>query len=219
MNPVTLDSGSFSAPLYLIYAILVTLTALQRLWELSCARRHHSSLKASLKETNLKAGEPEGAYLQMVLVHVLWFVGLVVEPLLTNRSPPLWLACTGAVLLLAGQALRIWALRTLGVRWNTRVIVPAKEHAEHFIVGAGPYRLIRHPNYAAVIIEIVGLPLVGGAYFTAAIGTILNALILQRRIAYEERALFALPNYAETVGKNPRFFPKLSSLRTALSRA
>jgi methyltransferase len=210
-----MNSASPSAPLYLIYAILVLLTALQRLWELSCARRH----KASLKGVNLQAGEPEGAYLQMVLVHVLWFVGLVIEPIITHRTPPLWLACTGAVLLLSGQAIRIWALRTLGVRWNTRVLVPSQDHAEHFIVGAGPYRLVRHPNYAAVIIEIIGLPLVGGAYFTAVLGTILNALILKRRIAYEERALFALPNYRETVGKNPRFFPRLSSLRAVISGA
>lgn len=213
MNSASLSAPSLSAPLYLIYAILVLLTALQRLWELSCARRH----KTSLKSVDLQAGEPEGAYYQMVLVHVLWFVGLVFEPIITHRTPPLWLACLGTVLLLSGQAIRIWSLRTLGVRWNTRVLVPAKEHAEHFIVGAGPYRLVRHPNYAAVIIEIIGLPLVGGAYFTAVIGTILNALILSRRIAYEERALFALPNYRETVGKNPRFFPRLSSLRAVIA--
>ena len=213
MNSAAL-AESLSAPIYLLYTLLVSLTIIQRLWELSCAKRH----QAALKKVNLRKGEPERDYQLMVLVHVLWFVGLIVEPLVTHRTVPLWVACTGVVLFLFGQFLRVWALRTLGVRWNTRVLVPDPKHAENFIVGSGPYRFIRHPNYSAVILEIAALPLVGGAYLTCVVASLLNAVILWRRIRVEEQALFALPNYRETVGRNPRFFPKLTAFKSAFAK-
>ena len=90
---------------------------------------------------------------------------------------------------------------TLGERWNTRIIV---------MPGAAPvtrglYRWIRHPNYVAVVIEILALPLIRGGWITAVVFTIANALVLAVRIPAEERALGA--NYSEAFGGVSRFFP------------
>jgi methyltransferase len=56
-------------------------------------------------------------------------------------------------------------------------------------VRRGPYRLLRHPNYLAVAVEVAALPLALGAWRTAAVGTVLNAVLLRTRIRVEEGAL------------------------------
>jgi methyltransferase len=90
------------------------------------------------------------------------------------------------VLVLASQALRWWCVTTLGHRWNTRVIVvPGLP-----LVSGGPYRWMRHPNYVAVVVEGMALPLVHTSWVTALVFTVLNAVLLARfRIPAEERAL------------------------------
>ena len=56
-------------------------------------------------------------------------------------------------------------------------------------VARGPYRFLRHPNYLAVAVEIIALPLVHGAYLTAIVFSTLNAALLRLRIRTEEAAL------------------------------
>ena len=73
--------------------------------------------------------------------------------------------------------LRFWVIATLGVHWNVRVV----RSMPLGVVTAGPYRFVRHPNYVAVFVELLALPLVHGAYLTAAAGTLLHLVILQRR--------------------------------------
>jgi methyltransferase len=88
-------------------------------------------------------------------------------------------------LALAAQALRWWAIRTLGERWNTRVIVVPGDRP----VTSGPYRYLKHPNYLAVVIELFCVPMMMGAYVTAMVFSVGNTLLLWWRIRTEERAL------------------------------
>ena len=89
---------------------------------------------------------------------------------------------------LATQALRWWCIVTLGPQWNTRVIVvPGATR-----VVAGPYRWLSHPNYVAVVIEGFALPLVHTAWLTAALFTVLNAVLLRTRLRVENAALASL---------------------------
>jgi methyltransferase len=57
------------------------------------------------------------------------------------------------------------------------------------LVARGPYRVLRHPNYAIVSAEIAVLPLAFGAVAIAIVFTVLNAVALAWRIRVEERAL------------------------------
>ena len=75
-------------------------------------------------------------------------------------------------------------------------------------VTGGPYRWVRHPNYLAVIVEIVALPLVHGAWLTAAVFSLLNAALLAARIRAEEAALGEHARYAELLGARGRFLPR-----------
>ena len=53
----------------------------------------------------------------------------------------------------------------------------------------GPFRYVRHPNYLAVVIEGVAIPMLHTAWITATTFTLLNLWLLAVRVRCEERAL------------------------------
>ena len=157
-----------------LWAIVVAV-ALQRLCELVLARRNTVRLLA-------QGGREHGAshYPAIVALHAAWLACLIV--FLPPQTQPnfYWLA-----LLLLMQLARFWILVSLGARWTTRIIVlPGAP-----LVARGPYRWMRHPNYAVVVVEIVALPMVFGAMWIAIVFSILNAAVLFWRIREEDRAL------------------------------
>jgi methyltransferase len=137
----------------------------------------------------------------MVLFHTAFLVACAVEPLALHRPFPGPLGYAAFAGALAAQLLRYWAISTLGERWNTRIIfVPGDTP-----VTAGPYRYIRHPNYVAVILEFICLPLIHGGYLTALLFSVGNAALLYVRIRAEEQALGA--EYQQAFSNKPRFLP------------
>lgn len=154
-------------------AVLVLVT-MQRLGELVLARRNTRGL--------LARGGVEiapGHYPAIIACHTLWLVSLwVFGWAQTVRLG--WLCLF--VLLEAGRA---WVLLSLGSRWTTRIITVPGET----LVARGPYRFIKHPNYAVVAGEIVVLPLALGLPIVALVFTLVNAAILFVRIRAENRAL------------------------------
>src|SRR5262249_58475610 len=72
---------------------------------------------------------------------------------------PVPIVAAGLALFAAAKALKWWAILSLGPFWTFRVIViPGAS-----LVAGGPYRFIRHPNYVAVVGELVGAALMTGA--------------------------------------------------------
>ena len=125
-----------------------------------------------------------GHFPWLVLVHVLFIAGIGAEVVLLGARPgalwPLWLGVWGAA-----QALRYAAIRALGERWNVRIIVvPGMP-----LVQTGPYRFLRHPNYVAIVAELIAAPLIFGAWRTALVVSLLNAIALRTRIRVENNAL------------------------------
>jgi methyltransferase len=112
--------------------------------------------------------------------------------------PLVWVGVLGAATLL-----RRWSIRTLGASWNARAVVPSDLRP----VAEGPYRLVRHPNYVAVALEFLALPLAGGAWLSALGLSALNALVLFDRIREEERLLATVPGYEQALGGKARFIP------------
>lgn len=176
---------------------VVGAVALERVAELRLSRRNAAWAFA---RGATEAGQ--GEYRVMTAFHTVFLLSCVAEPWLLNRgfSPALAAACV--VALVGAQALRWWAITTLGPRWNTRVIVLPEAEP----VTGGPYRWLRHPNYVAVIIEMIALPMVQGAWITALSASLGNALLLRTRIATEERALGA--RWARAFAATPRFVPR-----------
>jgi methyltransferase len=126
----------------------------------------------------------------MVALHVFLLAGSLIEVWVWQRPLIPALSWTMLVLVIGSQALRWWCIATLGRQWNTLVvIVPGMTK-----VTRGPYRWLTHPNYVAVVIEGVALPMVGFAWATAVIFTLLNIPLLITRLRVENEALAMLPS-------------------------
>ena len=162
------------------YFLLLAAVAAERLAELVVARRNatwtrgHSAVEYGRRH-----------YPVMVVLHTGLLVGCLVEVVVAERPLLPVLAGPMVVLAVLSQVLRWWCIGTLGRYWNTRVLVVPGAR----LVRGGPYRLLRHPNYLAVVLEGIALPLVHSAWMTAAIFTVANAALLTVRIRCENAAL------------------------------
>ncbi|MFB7243896.1 hypothetical protein CW362_11395 [Streptomyces populi] len=162
------------------YALLVAAVAAERVGELVVARRNGRRSRA---HGAIEAGR--GHYPAMVALHTALLIGCPAEVWLAGRPFVPALGWSMLAVLVGAQALRWWCIATLGFRWNTRVIVvPGLP-----LVARGPYRVLRHPNYVAVVAEGVALPLVHTAWVTALLFTLADAVVLTVRIRCENRAL------------------------------
>lgn len=162
------------------YAGLVLLVGFERVAELVVSLRNAAW---SFAQGGVESGK--GHYPFMVVLHTGLLAGCLVEAIGADRPfiPGLGFAMLAVVVL--AQDLRWWCITVLGRQWNTRVIVvPGLS-----LVAAGPYRLLRHPNYVAVVLEGIALPLVHTAWITALVFTVLNVPLLAVRIRAEEAAL------------------------------
>lgn len=156
---------------------VVLLVALQRLAELLYARRNTRRL---LAEGGYEVGA--GHYPLIVALHAAWLLATFV--MVPGDAPVSWplLAVYGLL-----QVARLWVLASLGARWTTRLVVSP----DRPLVTRGPYRWMRHPNYAVVAAEIAVLPAAFGAWQLALVFSLLNAGLLAWRMRAEERALAA----------------------------
>jgi methyltransferase len=132
--------------------------------------------------------EPVGdVYKMMRFAYPAAFLAMLVEGFVSGPSARALLAA-GALVFGAAKALKWWAIVTLGPAWTFRVIVVPGAS----LVSSGPYRLVRHPNYVAVVGELCGVALMCGARITGPIAIVAFSLLMVRRIAIENRALGAI---------------------------
>ena len=155
---------------------LVVFIAVERLIELSIAQRNMVRLRAS---GAIEFGRAQ--YPLIIVLHVTWLAGLW----LLGHDQEINRHLLAVFVML--QVARWWVISSLGPHWTTRVIVtPAAP-----LVSRGPYRLMRHPNYAIVVAEIAVVPLALGLRTFAVAFSLMNAALLFRRIATENAALKA----------------------------
>lgn len=183
-----------------LYTILVGLVACERLYELRLTRKHRTLLLLR----GGRDGESLWQYRAMVAFHTAFLVSCPLEVYLLERPFRAGLAVVAGFVLAAAMALRYWAVRTLGERWMTRVMVVPGEPP----VTGGPYRFVRHPNYTAVVLEVASLPLLHSAWLVALVATLLNAVLLFFRIRSEEAALLSLPGYERLFAGRGRLLPR-----------
>lgn len=182
----------------LIFGGLLLAVALERLVELVISKRNAAAI---FERGGSEHGQ--GHFPVMVFLHTAIFPAAFLEAWLMDRPWRLELAVAMGVLILLTMILRYWAIRSLGVHWNTRVIVlPDAE-----IVAGGPYRWIRHPNYLAVIVELAAMPLFHGAWITAVVFGVANLFLLRHRIRVEEAALDTHCRDVHQLANRNRFLP------------
>ncbi len=159
----------------MIAYLIIGAVVLERLCELIYAERN---TRALIAQGATEVGRTH--YPLIVLLHAAW---LLTVALSLPDPPRLYWIPLGVFLLL--QAARIWVLATLGRYWTTRIIT--LESAP--LITRGPYRFLRHPNYAVVIGEIAVFPLVFGEIWVAVVFSVANAALLWWRIGQEDAAL------------------------------
>jgi methyltransferase len=176
------------------YLAFLLLLGAERLFEVALSRRNAARALARGGRESGRAHFPA-----MVALHTTFLASCAVESGIRPFPGALgWVALAGAAF---AQALRYWAVASLGDRWNVRVIVVPGDAP----VQRGPYRFVRHPNYAAVVLEMLAVPLIHGCWLTAAVFSALHALVLRVRIRAEEAALGA--SWQDAFAGRGRFFP------------
>ena len=129
--------------------------------------------------------EPPGdVYRIMRVAYPAAFLAMIVEGAIRG-TPPAAVFVVGGVLFAVAKALKWWAIRALGPCWTFRVIVVPGAR----LVSSGPYRYVRHPNYVAVVGELVAVAVIAGARLMGPLATGVFCLLILRRIAVEHRAL------------------------------
>lgn len=165
----------------ILFTAFVLLVGLERIVELVISTRN---ARWAFERGGIESNRRQMPW--MITLHLGLLLGAVAEVWLLGRPFIPILGIPMFAIAVACQVGRYAIIGTLGRHWNTRVIVvPGMP-----LVGAGPYRWLRHPNYVIVAIEGVALPLVHTAWITALVFTVANAvLLLGFRIPAENRAL------------------------------
>ncbi|MCI0450469.1 MAG: hypothetical protein L0Y79_11935 [Chlorobi bacterium] len=163
----------------MFFWLFIAFVILQRLAELIIAKRNEKRMLAKGAVEFDRDG-----YKFIVLMHTLFFLSLLSEKIYFNRGiNDYWIILI--ILFFLAQALRYWAIISLGEFWNTRIIVLKGSE----LIKKGPYRFLSHPNYMAVITEIAFIPLIFSCYITAIVFSVLNLFAITRRIKIEDAAL------------------------------
>jgi methyltransferase len=160
-------------------AVLFVIGFAPMILEARVSRRHERVLR------HRRAVEPPGdVYALMQLCYPGAFVLMLLEGFARGVALDA-LFFSGAAVFLGAKVLKYWAIHALGERWTFRVLVPV----DSSLVRHGPYGVLDHPNYVAVIGELAGFALMAHAWITGPIATALFALLIRARIRVEERAL------------------------------
>ncbi len=160
------------------FIIFITVVIVQRICELILSKRNENHLisKGAIEY------DKEG-YKYIVLMHNLFFISVITEYVFLERQiNEYWKILL--IIFICTQLLRYWAIFTLGKRWNTKILVLPNTEP----IRSGVYKYLKHPNYIAVIIEIAIIPLLFSCYYTTVVFSILNLIVLHRRIRIEEKA-------------------------------
>jgi methyltransferase len=169
----------------------------QRLRELALSRGHERGRRGRRAAAR--------TYPLMVAAHVALCTLPLVEVAARRPRPRAGAALAWTGLLAGATALRWWSIRSLGGSWNVRALVPEDLRP----VTTGPYRFLRHPNYLAVALEFLALPMAGGATWSAVGLSLLDAAVLWDRIRDEDRLLAQVPGYEDAFRGRARVLPGL----------
>jgi protein-S-isoprenylcysteine O-methyltransferase Ste14 len=114
----------------------------------------------------------------------------------------LWI---GTVLLVAGAVLRRWCIGILGRYFTAAVTVEPGQP----VIQDGPYRLVRHPSYAAGFLMFLGIGIALGSWLAVLVFVVEIVVVYGHRVEAEETALLETIGepYRSYMGRTKRFIP------------
>ena len=136
-------------------------------------------------DRNIADRRPHWTAIALTAIFIGFSVGSVIESFVVDRPFSRPFAILGACLFSAGFIIRRWVLRSLGAFWAIDIDIKP----EHRLIKTGPYQFCRHPNYFAMLLEMVGFCLIPSAFYSLAVFLPLYVVVLAARIRLEEAAL------------------------------
>jgi protein-S-isoprenylcysteine O-methyltransferase Ste14 len=126
----------------------------------------------------------------LILLRVFYPVGVILAIVLAKRQAlrihPLVVATwLGLALLWCGVTLRLWSFMTLG-RYFTFTVQTSDDQP---VITTGPYRVVRHPGYAGLLLAILGLGFLIDSWGSLVALALSLSIPMVYRIRVEERAL------------------------------
>jgi protein-S-isoprenylcysteine O-methyltransferase len=131
----------------------------------------------------------------------------ILAPGLRAYANDWWTLALGVAIVLAGVALRAWAIVTLGRYFRRGVTIEPGQT----LVRLGPYRLLRHPSYTGLLLSCFGFGLAFGSWVSAAVALLIAFAGMLPRIHVEERALAQAfgAEYADYANARARLVPRI----------
>ena len=152
-------------------------------------------------------GERRMAWSYTVLhpIHIALYIMTGVEYFWLRRDISWWVTATGLVMFTLSVMVRLTAIRALGRFWSLHLEI----REEHKLVTGGIYAYVRHPAYAAIMLEVISIPLVGNSYYTLGVVACVYLPILLLRWRLEEREMIGKFGkvYVDYIKQVPAFVP------------
>ena len=188
-------SASWTTGLFLV---LLFFFLIRKIWDQAVSQKNIRKLKDQCHVHSADGGFP-----LLFATHVVFFILVPAELLWFRRPFDPVLGSIMIVLFVLASLLRSWSKRILGEHWNSQVVVAD----DMTPVVRGPYRVVRHPNYLAMCLELIALSLAYSTYVSAVVVTLLCLVAVLVRIRREEQALMQIPAYQEAMSGKARLIP------------
>jgi len=137
----------------------------------------------------VKEGTKDFDKVWVVAVPILTFSNLIVMGFDAVRfrwsSMPLWMTLVGVIMFISVSPLGLWAMAVNRFfEWTVRI----QEDNKQYVCTSGPYRIMRHPGYVALIGTTLAYPLILGSWWGFVLGGVLAVMVVIRT-AQEDRML------------------------------
>jgi methyltransferase len=180
---------------------IIAFYIIQRMTEVLISKDNERWLKENCHAVEVDKSEG----IKMKIFHTFWFISLLLE---INIAQKIQIGAKAIVIysfLAICMGIRFYSIEKLKRFWTIKIFSLDRQE----LVTDGVYKFIRHPNYLVVIIEFVLLPLLFKAYLTMVIFSLLNVLVVSKRIKLEEETIMDQSNYYEKFKDIKKLIPYL----------
>lgn len=174
---------------------------IQRLFELYLSHKNELFL---VQKYNAQYSSKSDS-LRMKLFHSCWFVSLIIEANLKHSFLNGCYLYPVVFFLIVAQSIRFYSVKRLGQFWTVSIM----SMEQRPVYNQGLYQILRHPNYLAVILELLFLPLLFKATLTLTLFSLVNLFVLKKRMDLEERELIQSSDYQIKFKNIKRIIPLL----------